>query len=445
MRWFISLRYLLSHLRQTLVCVAGVTISVMMFITMSAMMRGFTDKFIIETVESSGHITVYDEPRETETKILQHVYTNPNAVIVMEGVKPRDQVKKIKNPTGLIATLRRMPHVLAAAPIVKGDAIATYGTKTYGMQIFGVEPDQQTVVTTIGLKVTQGAFDRLKTTADGIVIGRGIALTLGARIDDNISLSSPEGGRTIAKVVGIFDTGVTPVDYGRSYMMLNDAQTLLNRKNIINEIVLRLDDYTLAREVASQVETVSGYKTYSWQEANENFLKIFRIQTIITYFITGALLLVAAFGVLNILIMSVLERVNDIAILKSFGLSRSDITQIYLFQGLVIAFIGSALGLLLGKLGVEGLRRLPIQMEGLVKTEGLLMSEHADQYVQALIGAVIVVLLASVYPARRAAKYDPVEVIRGAHYRLTGACRGDACVADRVAPRPKRPPLPRLR
>src|SRR3954467_4359728 len=108
MRWFISIRYLLTHLRQSLVCIAGVTISVMMFISMDAMMGGFTDKFIIETVESSGHITIYDEPRETETKILQRTYKDPNALLSVEGIKPREQVKKIKNPTGLMATLRRL-------------------------------------------------------------------------------------------------------------------------------------------------------------------------------------------------------------------------------------------------------------------------------------------------------------------------------------------------
>src|SRR4051794_3094442 len=118
MRWFISIRYLLTHLRQSLVCVAGVTISVMMFITMDSMMQGFTDKFIIETVESSGHITIYDEPRETETKILERTYTNPDALLLVEGVKPREQIKKIKNPTGLMATLQRLPHVVSAAPIV---------------------------------------------------------------------------------------------------------------------------------------------------------------------------------------------------------------------------------------------------------------------------------------------------------------------------------------
>ena len=415
MRWFISIRYLLTHLRQSLVCIAGVTISVMMFITMTAMMNGFTDKFIIETVESSGHITIHDEPRETRTPILERFYKSPNAVLVVQGVKPRDKIEKIKNPEGLLATLRRMPGITAVAPQVSGDVIATYGTKTMSLAVMGVDPDQTTRVTTIGTKVTDGDFARLKTAADGVVIGSGVSSVLGAKVDDIITLSSPTGGLTTAKVVGIFSTGVTPVDYSRAYMLINDAQTLLDKRNIINEITLRTDDYTKAEQYAAQIESMSGYKTESWQESNANFLKIFRIQTIITYFITGALLVVAAFGVLNILIMAVLERVNDIAILKSFGLSRGDITQVYVFQGLVIGLIGATVGLVLGKLAVEGLRRIPIQMEGLVKAEGLLMSEHVSNYVTAFVAAIVVTLIAAVYPARRAAKYDPVEVIRGAH------------------------------
>jgi len=415
MLWFISIRYFLSHKRQSLVCIAGVTISVMMFITMSSMMSGFTDKFIIETVESSGHITIHDEPRETRTQILRQAYPGVEGVLALEGIKPKDQVRKISNPTGLLMKLRRLPGIVAVAPMVTGDAIANYGTKTVNIEVLGVEPEQQTAVTTIGLKVVAGDFKRLKTAAQGIIIGRGVADVLGASLDDSISLNSSTGGRTIAKVVGIFDTGVTPIDYSRAYMLINNAQTLLDKKNIVNEIVLRTDDYQLAKGYATQIEDIAGYKTESWQESNANFLKIFKIQQIITYFITGALLVVAAFGVLNILIMAVLERVNDIAILKSFGLSRQDITVIYVMQGLVIGLIGSTLGLLLGKVAIESLRRLPIQMEGLVRAEGLLMSEHQSEYVVAFVASMVVVLLAAVYPARRAAKYDPVEVIRGAH------------------------------
>src|SRR5688572_27233974 len=124
MRWFISIRYFLTHKRQSLVCIAGVAISVAMFIAMTALMNGLTDKFIVETVESSGHITVKDEPRETRTQILEKAYTDPDALLVVRGVKPREQVKKISNPEGLMEKLGDMPGVLAVAPVVDGSAIA---------------------------------------------------------------------------------------------------------------------------------------------------------------------------------------------------------------------------------------------------------------------------------------------------------------------------------
>src|SRR3954462_6628101 len=158
MRWFISTRYFTAHKRQSLVCIAGVTISVTMFIAMSAMMNGFSDKFIIETVESSGHITIHDEPREKETQILERFTPHPDALLVIERTKPRDNVKQIKNPTGLIAQLRRMPGIVAAAPEVSGEAIASYGTKNVNMAIVGIEPEQQQRVTTIGNDVKEGDF-----------------------------------------------------------------------------------------------------------------------------------------------------------------------------------------------------------------------------------------------------------------------------------------------
>jgi lipoprotein-releasing system permease protein len=386
-----------------------------MFIAMLSMMNGFTDKFIVETVESSGHVTVHDEPREKETQILERFTPHPDALLAIERTKPRENVKQIKNPTGLIAQLRRMPGIVAAAPEVTGEAIASYGTKNVNMQIVGIEPEQQQRVTTIGEDLVEGDFKRLRTAADGVVVGSGLMKVLGAKLEDTIVLTSNTGGRTNARIVGVFETGVTPVDYSRAYMLVNGAQTHLDKKNVINRIILRTDDYERAEAYAAQIESICGYRTESWQEASANFLKIFRVQTVITYVITGALLIVAAFGVLNIMIMAVLERVNDIAILKSFGLSRWDVTLVYLWQGTVIGLIGAVTGVGMGKVVVEGLRRLPIKVEGLVKSEGLLMSENVGMYVQAFVAAVLVTVVAAAYPARRAAKYDPVEVIRGAH------------------------------
>src|SRR4051812_22077145 len=287
MRWFIAIRYFLSHKRQSLVCIAGVTISVTMFIAMTALMYGLTDKFIVETVDTSGHITIKDEPRETKSLILERAYTDPNALLSVEGMKPRETVKKIRNARGLLRMLDSMPGIIASTPVVNGNAIATYGTKTLPLTVFGVEPERHLKVTTIGEDLVSGSFARLRTTGDGIILGRGVADVLGAELDDNISLAGPNGGRATAKVVGIFSTGITPVDYSRVYMLLNSAQTLLDKKNIVNEISIRTDDYNKAEAYAAQIEQISGYRTESWQEASANFLKIFKIQNIITYIITA--------------------------------------------------------------------------------------------------------------------------------------------------------------
>src|SRR5688572_15749017 len=168
MRWMVAMRYFLAHKRQTLVCIAGVTISVMMFLAMDSMMQGFKDKFIIETVESSGHVQVNDEPRETQTPILETVYKDKNALLSVAGTKPRDVVKKIKNPEGLMRKVRALPGVAAVAPEVTGEAIVTYGAKHMNVAILGIEPEQQLKVTTIAEDLVEGDFGKLRSTADGI-------------------------------------------------------------------------------------------------------------------------------------------------------------------------------------------------------------------------------------------------------------------------------------
>jgi lipoprotein-releasing system permease protein len=198
-------------------------------------------------------------------------------------------------------------------------------------------------------------------------------------------------------------------------MLLRDAQVLLDKQNIVSAITVKGTDPTKARALAAQIESITGYKTESWQEANQNFLSIFVVQQAITLIICAAILLVAAFGVFNILTMSVLEKVSDIAIMRSYGLTRGDIRGIYVLQGLLIGSVGALLGTGLAKLIIFAIRQLKFPVEGLVKAQGILMAERPEDYVIAAVSALAITFVAAVLPANRAARFNPVEILRGRH------------------------------
>jgi lipoprotein-releasing system permease protein len=395
----------------------GVMIGVAVFVAMNAMMKGFEVKFIDETVEGSGHATVKNEPRETVAPFINKIYgADTIAEVVRE--KPQDKVAKIRNPEKLVETIRALPGVLAAAPTVNGNAVAIYGAKQMAIEIIGIEPRAQLRVTTIGQKLIEGSehgFERLNSTANGVLLGDGVARLLGAKFDDTIIVTGPTGTRTTSRVVGIFSTGITPVDYTRAYMLLRDAQVLLDKQNIVSEIIVKGDDPAKARGLAAQIEAISGYKTESWQEANSNFLSIFVVQQAITEIIGAAILVVAAFGVFNILTMSVMEKVSDIAIMRSYGLTRGDIRGIFILQGLIIGVTGALLGTGLSKLIILSIRQLKFPVEGLVKAQGILMAESRADYLAAFGAALAITFLAAVIPANRAAGFNPVEILRGRH------------------------------
>lgn len=414
MNFAIAIRYILRRRRQTIICMLGVAIGVCVFIAMNAMMKGFEVKFIDETVEGSGHAIVKDEPRETVAPFLEKVYGKSGAYEVV-GEKPQDKVKKIRNPHRLLQTIRSLPGVLAAAPNVTGNLTLSYGSKTTGLECIGIDPREQLRVTSIGDKIVIGSFERLESTADGILLGDGVARIIGATLDDIIVLTGPTGARTTARVVGIFSTGITPVDYTRGYMLLRDAQVLLDKQNIISEITVKGDNPERARSLAAQIEAISGYKTESWQEANQNFLSIFVVQQAITNIIAAAILIVAAFGVFNILTMSVMEKVNDIAIMRSYGLTRNDIRSIFILQGTIIGTVGGVTGLGLARIVIWAIRQMKFPVEGLVKAQGILMADRPGDYITALVASLVITLIAATLPANRAARFNPVDILRGRH------------------------------
>jgi len=249
---------------------------------------------------------------------------------------------------------------------------------------------------------------------NGIIIGEGVAKKLGISLGNTITATSVSGAVLKMKVAGIFSTGVTALDNFETYALLKKAQVLADRPNIINQVRVRLVDVTEAREKAAELEARWGYKAESWQESYSNVLGLFVIQNAIMYTSVGAILVVAAFGIFNIISTVVHEKSRDIAILKSVGLLERDIRRIFLLEGLVLGVIGALLGWVIGFGLVELLGTVRMNVEGFVKTQGFILYRGYGSYLMAGGFALIAATFAAYLPARKAAKVAPVDIIRGA-------------------------------
>jgi lipoprotein-releasing system permease protein len=245
------------------------------------------------------------------------------------------------------------------------------------------------------------------------MLGSGVAEKLGAAVGDRITAAGPGGTRVPLKVAAIFEAGIPPVDKSRAFVPLRTAQTILQRRDEVNSIGFRISDTNQAPELADVIGQLSGYVTESWQTQNANWISLMAFQQMVTRMVIAFLLVVAAFGILNILIMIVLEKKRDIAILRSVGLTRSQILRIFLVQGVLMGLGGALIGCALGALAVIGISKIPVHFEGLVKTNHIMMHVEPWYYLAASAFAMLAGLIASILPSRRAAATEPVDVLRG--------------------------------
>jgi lipoprotein-releasing system permease protein len=314
----------------------------------------------------------------------------------------------------MLHALESMPGVLGASGSLVGSGILTFGSKEYPVDLRGIEPARQEKVTPLAQYVLEGGSYRAFTAAsDGILLGSGVASRIGAHVGDVIVCSGPRGDRLNLKVHGLFDAGIPPVDNSRVYVSLRTAQSLLGKPDVVGRIELRLEDTEQAAGMSERLERMFGYDAESWQETNANFLALFVQQNTIISFVVGAILSVGGFGILAIQIMIVLQKTRDIAILRSYGFHRNDILAVFLLQGGIIAIVGAILGDLLGHALVTFLGTLKTHQEGLVKSETFLVYDDPRFYYYGVAFALGVGLLASLIPALRGSRVEPVDVLRG--------------------------------
>lgn len=407
----IAATHLRGRLRQTIVAIVGVATGVGFSIAMASLMEGSQRDFIETLVDATPHITIKDEFREPPPQPISREV--PDGAVQIRGLQPKDELRGIRNARARLAELERMDG-LAAAPSLRGQVVMRFGGKDVAAALIGIDTQRERRVSNLEDDIFEGSLDALHRTANGVLLGAGVAERLGAKTGDLVTVSSPAGVLLRMQIAGMFRTGVVGVDNTEAYALLKKVQVLQNRPNVINRINIRLPDPRKARALARQIEARIGYRTESWDEANEGLLEVLVIRNIIMITVVGAILVVASFGIFNIVSTITHEKARDIAILKSLGFRERDIRRLFVIEGLALGAIGSLLGWALG-FGLSSLLgAIEINVQNVTELKRLPVYYSWAHYAIAAGFALGSAGLAGWLPARRAAALDPVEIVRGA-------------------------------
>ncbi|WEX86395.1 ABC transporter permease [Sinorhizobium garamanticum] len=396
--------------RQTIVAIVGVAVGVGFSVAMAALMQGGQDDFVRQLVDTMPHVEVSDEQRSARRQPAEDVFE----VAAISGLRPRDDRRGIINPTAAQSWLEEwIPGRFAAR--LNAEGVIRYSGREVGAVVIGIDPEREASVSPIVEDFREGSFAALTAGGNNVVIGDTMASRLGAGLGDTITAVSSEGLSRNFKIVGLFHTGTTARDEGEAYVLQKNAQILSNRPNAINRISIKLSDPNAAPAIARRVEAELGYKAVAWQEANESILEALVVRNIIMYTVVAAIMLVAGFGIFNIISTITHEKARDIAIMKSLGFSETDMRRLFVLEGVAIGGAGSLLGWALGFSITRALSlvHFEIAATGQEMTR-LPIAWSMLHYLIATASALGSAAIAGYLPARRAAHLNPVDIIRGA-------------------------------
>jgi lipoprotein-releasing system permease protein len=398
-----------TRIRQTLVGMFGVAMGVGFTIMMAGLMQGSQIDFLRQLVDTMPHVTVNDERRSVPAQPADQEY----AAVGMSNVANVNRRPGIRYPESVMTSLRSwLPGEVA--PSFKTTAIVNHGDARVGVTLTGIDPRLEVRVSKLGSQMVEGQLSDLSKAANGIIIGRALAEKLAVKYGNTVLLRAGEGAQISATVVGIFRSGLKRVDEGQVYSLIGMAQTLMGQSGVINELRMRLSDPLIAQKVAAQVEAQAGYKSVSWQEANSDLLSTFATRDFIVLTVMGAMLLSSSFATYNIISTITHEKRHDIAIMKSLGMREYAVRRIFIIESAMMGSVGILAGWLLGYLLCYGWSKITIFNPLTGATVPLSIYYSPMHYLASGAIAILCCAVAAFFPARKATRVHPVEIIRGA-------------------------------
>jgi len=410
----IALGLLRARLKQSIVAAAGVTFGIAMFITLISFMTGLNQMLDGLVINRTPHVRLYNEikPSDNQPAELEEEFRDDQNIV--RSVKPKDRGNAIYNVQSIMATIRKDPRVLGVSPKITSPVFFNAGTIEIAGVINGVNIADEDPLFNFSENVVEGNPFDMANVSNSVFLGKGLAEKMLVHKGENIQIATAKGDLAILKVAGIFQIGMADFDNTQCYASLETVQKIMGKSaGYITDLQVKLHDMTIAPAVAKEYATIFEVDTIDIQTANAQFETGTSVRMIISFAVGITLLIVAGFGIYNILNMMIYEKMDSIAILKATGFSGSDVRNIFLNLSMIIGFTGGFLGLLIGYALSVVVDNIPFITAALPRITTFPVNYNPVYYIIGIVFALLTTFIAGLFPARKAAAVDPVIIIRG--------------------------------
>lgn len=406
----IAATYLSTKLKQTAVAVLGVTFGISMYIFMNSFMSGVNLAQNRLAFSTLAHVRIYNDRPADRSDLVSRVY--PTGTIAnIRNSKIIKYTQGIRNSTEIVHYLHTIPIVQTVAPEVNINVFfKNAGNKVNGT-LSGVDVASEDQLFGMSQMMIEGNWKDLAFRPDGIFVGVELARSLSLKVDDNLNILTADGVSHTYKVIGIFQTNLASVDKTKAYLSITATRQLLaENQDYVTDIQVNVIDFKLANQLVRELAPLLTYKVESWSMANIQLEAGSNLRDVIALAVSLTILIVAGFGIYNIMLMTINEKIREIAILKAMGFSGLDIRRIFLTMSSVIGLVGGLIGMGLGYLVSRLVNAVPFNVAGLAT---LPMDYNPKDYMLAFCFGLITTFVAGYFPSRKAARIDPVTIIRG--------------------------------
>ena len=406
----IAIAHLTSRVKQAIVATLSVTFGISMYIFMNGFMTGVNDVQTDLAFSTLAHIHIYNDLPEDETNLAEGFYIG-SPLINLRNPRIIQYTEGIKNSAKIISTVEKQSAVTGITPQVNINVFFRNGATKINGVLSGIDVVNEDKLFKTAQYIIDGSWSELKHRSDGVIIGAGLAHKMSLGLNDNVVVLTADGVSRNYKIIGIIETSLASVDNFKAYIRISSARQLISKnQSYVTDIQVNVDDFNNAQKVAADIAPLVDYKVEGWIEANGQLEAANELRNIIALAVSLTILIVAGFGIYNIMNMTVNEKIKEIAILKAMGFEGKDIVQIFLVQSVIIGIIGGLVGMVLGYLVSIAVNNVPFQVATL---DNLPMTYNLEDYILAFIFGLGTTFIAGYLPAKKASKVDPVGIIRG--------------------------------